>query len=147
MELILLKDLDKLGYKHDTVSVKNGFGRNYLIPYGFGVIANKDNKEKLAKILDKINAEENAKLDLYKEMVTKLEGQTLKIPAKSGTSGKIFGSVTNIQLARALNEQLDMDVERKKITFPDISEMGTYTATIQFHPEVAGNVAFELIAD
>lgn len=147
MELILLKDIDKLGYKHDTVTVKNGYGRNYLIPYGFGVIANKDNKDKLAKILEKINAEENAKLDQYKEMASKLAGNTLKVPAKAGTSGKIFGSVTNIQIARALNEQLSIEIERKKIDFPNITTIGTYTATINFHPEVTGEIEFELVVD
>jgi len=147
MELILLKDVENLGYKHDTVTVKNGYGRNYLIPFGFGIIANKTNKDKLGTILEKIAAEENAKLDLYKEMAGKLAGNTLKIPAKSGTSGKIFGSVTNIQISRALNEQLGIEVERKKITFPDISTIGTYKATIYFHPEVVGEIDFELIVD
>ena len=147
MDLILLKDVDNLGYKHDVINVKNGYGRNYLIPYGFGVIANKTNKEKLDKILEKISAEENAKLDLYKEMAAKLAGNTLKVPAKAGTSGKIFGSVTNIQIARALKEQLELDVERKKIDFPNITNLGTYTATINFHPEVSGDIDFELVVD
>ena len=147
MELILLKDVDNLGYKHDKVKVKNGYGRNYLIPFGFGVIANKTNNEKLSKILEKIEAEENANLELYKEMAAKLKGKTLQIPAKAGTSGKIFGSVTNIQISRALNEQLEVDVERKKIEFPDITTLGTYTATIKFHPEVIGEVEFELVVE
>ncbi len=147
MELILLKDIDNLGYKHDTVTVKNGYGRNYLIPFGFGVIANKTNNEKLDKIKAKIAAEENAKLDLYKEMAAKLVGKTLQVPAKAGTSGKIFGSVTNIQIARALKEQLEIDIERKKIDFPDISTLGTYPATINFHPEVIGEIDFELVVD
>ena len=80
-------------------------------------------------------------------MASKLAGKTLKVPAKAGTSGKIFGSVTNIQIARALNEQLGIEIERKKIEFPNITTIGTYTATINFHPEVSGDIEFELVVD
>lgn len=148
MELILLKNIDTLGYKHDIVTVKNGYGRNFLIPQGLGVIANADNRKKLEKLIAEEEAKEAARKGEYEEMAAKLEGQTLKIAVKAGTSGKIFGSVTSVQIANALNEQLGMDVERRKIELPeDIKEMGSYKATINFHKEVSADIDFELIQD
>jgi large subunit ribosomal protein L9 len=148
MDIILLKDVEFVGYKHDVVSVKNGYGRNYLIPQGMAVIANAANKEKLDKILADLDAAETAKLDDYKAMATKLEGQTLKIGVKAGTSGKIFGSVTNLQVANALVEQMQAEVERKKIILAEnIKEVGTYEVTLQLHKEVAANMNIELIAE
>lgn len=148
MEIILLKNIDNLGYKHDVVSVKNGYGRNFLIPQGLGVIANAANNKKLESLIAEEEAKEAARVDDYKEMAAKLDGQTLKIGVKAGTSGKIFGSVTSVQIANALQEQLDLDVERRRIEMPDdIKEMGTYTATINFHKEVSSTVEFELIQE
>ncbi|MDF1696044.1 MAG: 50S ribosomal protein L9 [Saprospiraceae bacterium] len=148
MEIILLKDVDKLGYKHDVVTVKNGYGRNYLIPQGMAVIANATNKGKLEKILADIEAKESAKIDDYKAMAEKLEGQTIKIGVKAGTSGKIFGSVTNLQIANALVEQFESEVERKKIILDEnIKEVGTYEVVLQFHKEVAAKMNIELIAE
>ena len=148
MEIILLKDVEKLGYKHDVVTVKNGYGRNYLIPQGMAVIANAANKEKLEKILADIEAKEAAKLDEYKALAEKLEGQTLKIGVKAGTSGKIFGSVTNLQVANALVEQYEAEVERKKIILDDsIKQVGTYEVVLQLHKEVAATMNMELVAE
>lgn len=138
MDIILLKNIDKLGDKHDIVSVKPGYGRNYLIPQGVAVIANKDNVKKLETIVAEEEAKEAVRLDEYKQIAEKLAGHVLKIGVKSGTSGKIFGSVTNVQVARALREQQDFDIERKKIVVPeDIKELGTYTATLNLHKEVS----------
>ena len=148
MEIILLKDVEHVGYKHDVVSVKNGYGRNYLIPQGMAVIANATNKEKLDKILADIDAAETAKLDDYKALAERLEGQTLKIGVKSGTSGKIFGRVTNLQVANALSEQMNAEVERKKITLQEgIKDVGTYEVTLQLHKEVAATMNIDLIAE
>lgn len=148
MEIILLKNMDNLGYKHDIVTVKNGYGRNFIIPQGLGVIANADNRKKLEKLVAEEEAKEAARVGEYKDMAAKLEGQTLKIAVKAGTSGKIFGSVTSVQIANALNEQLGLDVERRRIELPeDIKEIGTYNATINFHKEVSSNIDFELIQD
>src|SRR5210317_213004 len=105
MEVILIKDVDKLGYKHDLVSVKPGFGRNFLIPQGFALIANDINRKKLEDLKAKEAAVEAARLSEYVEMAEKLKDVTLRIGAKSGTSGKIFGSITNIQIGNALKEQ------------------------------------------
>lgn len=148
MELILLKDIEKLGDKHEIVKVKPGYGRNYLIPQGLAINANDVNRKKLEVLVAEEEAKEAARLGEYKELAAKLDGQTLKVAVKAGTSGKIFGSVTNVQLAAALKEQLDMDIERKKIVLPEeIKEMGTYTAVINFHKEVQGKIDFELIQD
>jgi len=148
MEIILLKNMDTLGYKHDIVSVKNGYGRNFIIPQGLGVIANADNRKKLEKLIAEEEAKESARVGDYKEMAAKLDGQTLKIAVKAGTSGKIFGSVTSVQIAQALNDQLGIDVERRRIDLPeDIKEIGTYNATVNFHKEVSSTIDFELIQD
>ncbi len=148
MKLILLQNVDNLGYKHDVVNVKPGFGRNYLIPQGYAVIANPTNQNKLDKIIADISAKENARLDEYKAMAQKISGQTLKIGVKSGTSGKIFGKVTNVQVVAELKDKFDLDVERKKITLPDDpKEIGTYTAVINFHPEVSETINIELVAE
>jgi len=147
MEIILLKDLDRFGYKHDIVTVKPGYGRNFLIPQGIGIVANKTNREKLEKIVEAEEAKEAAKVEDYKVMAQDLEGKSLKIGVKAGTSGKIFGSVTNVQVANALKEQLDVEIERKKISVPSIQEIGTYTAKISFYKEIEANVDFELVQE
>ena len=148
MEIILLKDVEKLGYKHDVVTVKNGYGRNYLIPQGMAVIANATNKGKLETIIADIEAKESAKLDDYKALAEKLEGQTIKIGVKAGTSGKIFGSVTNLQIANALVEQFQSEIERKKIILDEnIKEVGTYEVLLQLHKEVSAKMNIELIAE
>ena len=148
MDIILLKDIDKLGYRHDVVTVKNGYGRNYLIPQGLGVIANPVNLKKLETILAEEEAKEAARKEEYQEMLEKLTDQVLKIGVKAGTSGKIFGSVTNVQIAQALKDQFDVDVDRRKIVVPeDIKEMGTYNAQLNFHKEVKGEIRFELIEE
>ena len=148
MDIILLKDIDKLGYKHDVVTVKNGYGRNYLIPQGYGVIANPTNMKKLDKILADLEAKEAARKGEYEELVSKLADVTLKVGVKAGASGKSFGSVTNVQIAQALKEQMDIEIERKKIEVPDdVKEMGTYSATLNLHKEVTGKVDFELVQE
>lgn len=148
MEVILLKDLDKVGFKHDIITVKNGFGRNFLIPKGIGIIANATNREKLEQIIAKDQEAELAKLDEYKALAASLSGKSLNIGVKTGTSGKIFGSITNIQIMNALKEQHDVDIDRRKISIEEeIKEMGSYTATLNLHPEVSTTIDFELVAE
>lgn len=148
MEIILLKDIDTLGDKHEIVKVKPGYGRNYLIPQGLAVNANAVNRKKRDTIIAEEEARESARLDEYKEMAAKLVDQTLKIAVKAGTSGKIFGSVTNVQIAQALKDQLDVDIERKKIHLPEeIKEIGIYTADLHLHKELTAKVQFELVQD
>jgi large subunit ribosomal protein L9 len=148
MEIILLQDIDKVGDKYEIVTVKPGYGRNYLIPKGLALIANEANRKRL----DDYKAAEEAKLverlDEFRGIAESLAGKVLRIGAKAGTSGKIFGSVTNVQIASALKEQFEVEVERRRIELvEDIKELGTYTAKINFHPEVIANLSFEVVAE
>ncbi len=148
MDVILLKNISTLGDKHDVVSVKNGFGRNYLIPKGLAVIANGSNLAKLDELIAKEKAEEDQRIEEFKQIIEKVEGKTLKIGVKAGTSGKIFGSITNIQLAKALTEQLDLDIPRKKIVVDEeIKMIGAYSADLNLHDEVQGKISFELVKE
>ena len=148
MESILLKDMDRLGDKHDIVKVKPGYGRNYLIPQGLAVNANAVNRKKRDVIIAEEEAKEAARLDEYKEMAAKIEGKILRIGVKAGTSGKIFGSVTNVQIANALKDQLELEIERKKIVLPEeVKEVGTYSADLHLHKELVTKVQFELVQE
>jgi len=148
MEIILLNDIDKVGDKYDVVKVKSGYGRNYLIPQGHALVASEPNLRRLANLKRQEDILETKKLSTYKELAAQLEGVTLRIGAKTGTSGKIFGSVTNVQIAQALKEQINLDVQRKKIKIlDDIKELGMYTAQVDFHKEVVGKVNFEVVSE
>lgn len=148
MDIILLQDIDKVGDKHTIVTVKDGYGRNYLIPQGMAIIANDTNRRRLNELMRIEEAQEAKKLSVYQEIAEKIGDQVLKIGAKAGTSGKIFGSVTNVQLAMALNEQFEVEVDRRKIVIPEeVKELGTYTAVLNLHKEVQPEVKFEVIAE
>lgn len=148
MDVILLKNIDKLGYKHEVVSVKNGYGRNYLIPQGLALLANKSNMGRLAELQRREEARENKMLDQYKAMAEQLKDITLKIGAKAGQEGKIFGSVTDIQLAQELQENHNLEIDRRKITMPEeVKTIGLYTAQIKLHKEVDAEVKFQVIEE
>lgn len=148
MEIILLKDISKVGDKHEIVTVKNGFGRNYLIPQGMAIIANEKNRARLDKLMEDEAAVEAAKVGEYQEMADKIKDQTLKIGAKAGTSGKIFGSVTAIQIAQVLKDQFDIEIARKKIEIPEeVKNLGAYKAIISFHPEVVQEINIEVVEE
>ena len=149
MEVILKQDIPDLGYKDDVITVKNGYGRNYLIPKGLAILATATNKKVVA---------ENKKQKAYKEdkirneaakVAKSLESITLKIGAKAGTSGKIFGSVNAIQIAQALKDQFNFDIDRKHIEVDgeSIKELGNYKAKIKLHKEVAVEIEFEVFAE
>ncbi|MEL6124092.1 MAG: 50S ribosomal protein L9 [Bacteroidota bacterium] len=147
MEIILLKDLGTLGDKHDVVTVKPGYGRNYLIPKGLAVIANKTNLGKLDDLIAREKAEEDKKIEEFKATLASLDGKTLRIGVKAGTSGKIFGSITSIQISNALKEQFNVDIPRKKIEVEDIKELGTYAASLHLHDSVKGEIPLELVQE
>lgn len=148
MEIILLNDIDNVGDKHTIVKVKDGFGRNYLLPRGLALEANSTNRRKLAELIRIEDARESKRLDEYRDIARQLANATLRIGAKAGTSGKIFGSVTNVQLASAIKEQLQLEIERRKIEVPeDVKTLGTYTANINLHKEVKASVQFEVVED
>ncbi len=149
MDIILLKNVEKVGRKFEIVSVKPGFGRNYLIPQGLAIVANKSNRNNLESFKRQESAKLNKMLDHFKNIAAKLQGKSLTLEAKTGTTGKIFGSVTNIQLAQALKDQLDIEVDRRDILLPDdhIKMVGKYTATLDLHPDVDSKIDFVVVPD
>jgi large subunit ribosomal protein L9 len=138
MEIILKQDITGVGYKNDLLNVKDGFARNYLIPKGFAVIATPSSKKALAE-LNKQQAFRQEKIKTEAEAVAQvLEGSELNIAVKASSNGKIFGSVTNVMIANAIQDQKNLEVDRKTITFKEdtIKEVGTYKASIRLHKEV-----------
>jgi large subunit ribosomal protein L9 len=148
MDIILLQDVEHVGYKHELVTVKNGYGRNFLIPQKLALIANSANRARLKELQRREDATEAKRLGEYQDIAKKLEGQVLRIGAKAGTSGKIFGSVTNIQIMNALKEQFGLELERRKVILPDnVKDLGTYTLVLNLHKEVQPEVKFEVVAE
>jgi large subunit ribosomal protein L9 len=148
MEVILLKDVDNLGMKFDVVSVKPGYGRNYLIPQGMAQVANVSNKKHVEEVKKQQSAKIAKMIDDYKELAEKLKATKIQVGAKSGTSGKLFGSVTNIQVAEALKKQFDLTVDRKKIHIQgEVKEIGTYKATVNLFKDVTTDIEFEVVAE
>ncbi len=148
MDIILLKDLEKVGEKNDVVSVKPGYARNYLIPQGLAKVANRANIKTLNHILKREEAKELEKLSDYRELAKSLKDKVLRIGAKAGSEGKIFGSVTTLQISQAIKEQMGLEIPRKKITLPEeVKTLGTYQAEIHFHKDVPGVVAFEVVEE
>lgn len=146
MQVILLTDLANLGHKDDIVNVKPGYGRNYLIPQGYAILATESAKKVVAENT-KQRAHKEAKLrEEAQELATKLEALKLKIGAKTSSTGKIFGSVNSIMIAEALIAQ-GFDIDRKKIVLKEIKEVGTYSALIKLHRDVKVNVEFEVVSE
>lgn len=147
MQIILKEDVQGLGYKDDVVEVKDGYGRNYLIPQGKAVIATPsalkvlaENQRQRAHKLEKIKADAQA-------AAAALEGVSLTIGAKTSATGTIYGSVNAIQIAEAL-EKLGHNVDRRQIVIKDaVKEVGKYNATINFHKEVSIEIPFEVVAE
>lgn len=148
MEIILLQDVPKLGQKDDLVKVKNGFGRNYLIPQGLAIAATSSAKKVHSENLkQRAHKEEKIKVEAQ-ALAGKLSDVKLVVGAKTSSSGKIFGSVNTIQIAEALKEK-GFDIDRRSITLLEdqIKEIGSYKATIKLHREVKVEVVFEIIAE
>ncbi|MEG1498558.1 MAG: 50S ribosomal protein L9 [Bacteroidales bacterium] len=149
MEIILTQDVAKLGYKDDIVTVKNGYANNYLIPQGYAVMATSSMKKMHAENLKQRTFKEEKVKKEAEELATKLNGITVKIAAKAGTSGKIFGSVNAIQIADALKEQHQIEIDRKRISIPGetIKEIGTHIAKINLHREVKAEINLDVYAE
>lgn len=147
MEIILKDDVKGLGYKNDIVNVKPGYGRNYLLPQGLAVIADKSSKKVVAEnIRQAAHKAEKVKNDAQ-DLANNIGGITLELPAKVGETGKIFGSVTTLQLSDALKAK-GFDVDRKRISFDqEVKTAGEYTATINLHKEVKHQVRFNVVAE
>jgi large subunit ribosomal protein L9 len=147
MEIILLDHIEKVGAKHDVVKVKDGYGRNYLIPRGLAIVANRTNMARLDGLKKQGAKKEAAIIAALQQVVAKLNGVTLKIAAKAGESGRLFGSVTGQHISNALKE-LGVDADKRIIEMPEeVKELGAYTATVKFHPEVITEVPFEVVAE
>jgi len=147
MEIILKQDVKNLGYAHDVVKVRNGYGLNYLIPNGLAVIANESNIKINAEVLRQ-RSHKLEKLKTEAEKVkTAIENVVLTIPAKAGENGKLFGSVTTQQLADVL-KKMGHTIEKRQISMKEehIKSVGTYTAEVQLHREVTVPVTFEVVA-
>ena len=147
MQVILKEDVINLGYKDDVVTVKDGYGRNFLIPTGKAVIASESAKKVLAENLRQ-RAHKLAKIkEDAQALAAKLEGVSLTIGAKTSSTGTIFGSVTNIQVADAL-AKAGFEVERKSIYIKDaVKEVGSYKAVLKLHKEVSVEIPFEVVSE
>ncbi len=147
MDVILKQDVAHLGEKDEVLKVKPGFGRNYLIPKGYAVIASESNRKVLAENLKQVNFKQEKLKNDAEAIAEGLKDQVLQIGAKAaGETGKIFGAVNALQIAEAI-KKLGFDVDRRKITFDsDVKFLGSYTANLNLHKEVKVKVPFEVVA-
>lgn len=148
MQVILIQDVNNLGGKNELVTVKNGYARNFLIPSKLAVEASPSNQKVREEKL-KVQAKKEAKLLAeIKEVISKLQDGAVKVGAKVGTSGKIFGSVTSVQISRSIREQKGYEIDRRRIHILDeVKELGTYKASIDFGSGNTTEIEFEVIAE
>lgn len=148
MQIILIQDVDNLGGRNELVTVKNGYARNFLIPQKLAIEANPSNLKQLDETLKVKAKKEAAMLAEIKKVIEVITSSPLKIGAKTGTSGKIFGSITPLQISKAIRDQKGYEVDRRKITLNDeVKELGSYKATIDFGGSHVTEVEFEVVAD
>lgn len=148
MEVILIQDVDNLGAVNEVVKVKNGYARNYLLPRQLAVENNPSNKKQLEERMKQVRKKEEKMLAEINSVIAKLNEAPIKLGAKTGTSGKIFGSITSLQLSRAIREQKGYDIDRKKMSIPeDVKELGSYKAVIDFGNGKSTEVEFEVAAE
>lgn len=149
MKVILKQDVANLGYANEVVKVKNGYARNYLIPKGFAIMLTTSTEKEHAEMM-KQKAFKEEKLRKEAETLARaLENVTVKIGAKAGSTGKIFGSVNAIQIAEAIKSQFNYDIDRKKIQLDgeNVKELGAYTAKVGIYKDVKVDVKFEVVAE
>lgn len=148
MEVILKKDVDNLGFTDDVVTVKNGYGRNYLIPQGYAELATPSAKKVLSETLKQRAYKEQKHIDEAKKQAEKLNNLEIKLTAKAGAGDKLFGSITNGDLADALAKE-GVEIEKKYISIAggNIKRLGQYEATLRFHREVVSNFTFDVVAE
>lgn len=144
----MIQDVDNLGAAHEKVSVKHGYARNYLIPRKLAVEANPSNLKQLDERVKQLKKKEAKLLAEINKVIEVLRSGPLKIGAKTGTSGKIFGSVTSVQIARAIRDQKGYEIDRRRITILDeVKELGTFKAKIDFGNGNETEVEFEVSAE
>ncbi len=148
MELILRQDVENLGFKDDIVDVKNGYGRNFLIPTGQAVLATSSAKKVLAENLKQRAYKEAKLIDEANKTAETIKGYEIKIASKTGSGDKLFGSVNNIDLAAALaKEGTEIDKKFIKVVGGSVKRLGTYEASIRLHREVVADITFDVIAE
>ncbi|MDX1278899.1 50S ribosomal protein L9 [Oceanihabitans sediminis] len=145
MELILKQDVENLGFKDDVVTVKNGYGRNFLIPTGKAVLATGSAKKVLAENLKQRAFKEKKIIDDANKVADALKALDIKIAAKVGAGDKLFGSINNIDLAEAIAKE-GQEIDKKYITVTTVKRLGKYEATVRLHREVTVELPFEVIA-
>ena len=148
MEVILKQDVKGLGFADDVVTVRPGYGRNFLIPKGIATLATETNKKVLAEVVKQRSFKEEKLRKEATANAEKLAGVSISVGAKAGDSGKIFGSVTNIQIAEAL-KKAGYDVERKNIEMKEdsIKALGSYTAKVRLYKDITAEVKFDVVAE
>ncbi len=146
MEIILLKDVENLGFKDDVVSVKNGYARNYLIPQGYAILATPSAKKQLEEKLCQRAHKEKSLIEQAEKLAEKIKALEIKIPAKAGKQGKLFGSVNNADLQKVLAEN-GIELEKKfiKVIGGNVKRLGKYMAQIRLHREVIVELPFEVV--
>ena len=148
MEVILIQDVDNLGGINEVVKVKNGYARNYLLPRKLAVENSPSNKKQLEERMKQVRKKEDKMLAEINSVIAKLNEAPIKLGAKTGTSGKIFGSITSLQLSRAIRDQRGYDIDRKKMSIPeDVKELGSYKATIDFGNGKSTEIDIEVVAE
>jgi len=148
MEIILIQDVDNLGAAHEKINVKNGYARNFLFPHKLAVEANPSNLKQLDERMKQQKKKEEKLLAEVNKVIEVLKSSPLKIGAKSGTSGKIFGSVTSIQIGRAIRDQKGYEIDRRRIhIIGEVKELGTYKAKVDFGNGNETEVEFEVAAE
>lgn len=148
MQVILIQDVNNLGGANELVTVKNGYGRNFLIPSKLAVEASSSNLKQLEEKVKQQKKKEAKLLAEINSVIATLQTGPLKIGAKTGTSGKIFGSVTSVQIARAIREQKGYEIDRRRITILDeVKELGSYKAKIDFGNGNECQVDFDVTAE
>lgn len=140
MKVILQENLENLGHIGDIVKVAPGYARNYLLPKGFALLANEKNTKAMEHAKRQLEYKKNKVLEQAKAIAAKIEGITLTLLHQAGEEGKLFGSVTNMELAEQLKVQ-GVEIDRKKIALADpIKQLGEYTVTVKVHPEVTADL-------
>lgn len=148
MELILKQDVENLGFKDDVVTVKNGYGRNYLIPHGYAALATSSAKKVLAENLKQRAFKEAKLIEDANGIAETIKGLEIKIASKVGSGDKLFGSVNNINLAEAIAKSgTDIDKKFIKVVGGSVKRLGKYEASVRLHREVVADITFEVVAE
>lgn len=149
MDIILKQDVNNLGYKNDIVTVKPGYARNFLIPQGMAILATERNRKILAEEMRQQAHKEEKVRNEAQEKANIINGLKLRVPAKASETGKIYGSVNNVQIANAIKEACNLDIDRKQIVLSDdtVKEIGSYKAKVKLHKDVQAEVVFEVYAE